>query len=133
MATQTYEMASYELAEIGTRAAAWFIDGAVLFAIESAGYFTARETGAGAGFLIALAYTWFFLTRNNGQTPGKVLLKIRVIKANGSPISDGDAVIRYIGTMINFIFCLGWLWVLFDENRQGWHDKMAQTYVVKAE
>lgn len=129
----TQEMANYELAEIGTRAVAWCIDGAILFIIEGAGFFGAQEVGFSLGLVFGLAYTWFFLTRNNGQTLGKIVMKIRVIKADGSPISDSDAVIRYIGTIINYIGCLGWLWALFDSNRQGWHDKLAQTYVVKAE
>ena len=60
-------------------------------------------------------------------------MKIRVIKVDGSPISDSDAVIRYMGTIINYIGFIGWLWALVDSNRQGWHDKMAQTYVVNAE
>ena len=132
MAAETYEMASYELADIGTRFAAWFIDGAILFIIESVGFFTAREPGLGAGFIIGLVYIWFFLTRNQGQTPGKVVMKIRVIKSDGSPISDADALIRYIGTIINYVGFIGWLWALVDENRQGWHDKLARTYVVKA-
>jgi uncharacterized RDD family membrane protein YckC len=34
--------------------------------------------------------------------------------------------------MNNFFF-IGWVWALFDDNRQGWHDKIAETYVVKAE
>ena len=133
MAAKPYDSASYELADIGTRAAAWLIDGAILFIIESAGLISAREVGAGLGMIVALAYTWFFLTRNNGQTPGKIIMKIRVIKTDGSPISDSDAVIRFIGTLINYIGCIGWLWALIDTNRQGWHDKLAQTYVVNAE
>ena len=133
MGTSAYETINYELAEIETRLAAWCIDGAILFLIESAGFFTARETGAGVGLIIGLAYTWFFLTRNNGQTPGKLLMNIRVIKVDGSPISDSDAVIRYIGTLINYVGFIGWLWALFDDHRQGWHDKLARTYVVNAE
>ena len=133
MGTSAYETVSYELAEFGTRFAAWLIDGAILFLIESAGFFTARETGAGVGLIIGLAYTWFFLTRNNGQTPGKLLMKIRVIKVDGSPISDSDAVLRYIGTLINYVGFIGWLWALIDDHRQGWHDKLARTYVVNAE
>ena len=131
MKTQTYEMTHYELAEIGIRATAWLIDGTILFFIESALFFSAWETGL--GLIVGLAYTWFFLTRNNGQTPGKILMKIRVIKTDSSPISDSDAVLRYIGSLINYIGCIGWLWSVIDDNRQGWHDKITQTYLVKAE
>jgi uncharacterized RDD family membrane protein YckC len=133
MAAKSVEMVNYELAEIETRFAAWFIDGVILGILESVAFVGARETGLGVGFILSLAYVWYFLTRNNGQTPGKMLMKIRVMKIDGSPISDSDAVIRYIGTIINYIGFIGWLWALFDENRQGWHDKLAQTCVVKAQ
>lgn len=132
MTDKNYEMASYELADIGARLAAWFIDGGVLFLIEGVGFFAARETGLSAGFIVGLIYTWFFLTRNKGETPGKMIMKIRVIKTDGTPINDAEAVVRYIGYLIDSVFLIGWLWVLFDENRQGWHDKLAHTYVVKA-
>ena len=133
MVTKTFETASYELADIGTRFAALFIDGAILSIIGSAGFLTMRGVGLGTSFIIGIVYTWFFLTRNHGQTPGKMLMKIRVIKIDGSPINDSDAVIRYIGYFVNHFFFIGWLWALVDDNRQGWHDKMAQTYVVKTE
>jgi uncharacterized RDD family membrane protein YckC len=133
MADKTYEMASYELADIGARLAAWFIDGGVLFLIEAATFLTVRETGLSFGFIFGLIYTWFFLTRNDGQTPGKLVMKIRVIKTDGTPINDADAALRYIGYLLDSIFFIGWLWALFDENRQGWHDKLAHTYVVKTQ
>jgi uncharacterized RDD family membrane protein YckC len=42
-------------------------------------------------------------------------------------------IVRYIGYYINsFIFMLGWIWAIFDSNKQGWHDKLAGTYVVPA-
>ena len=133
MATESYEMTNYPLADIGTRTAALLIDGAILFLLDSIGFISARETGVGIGSIVGLLYTWFFLTRNNGQTPGKLLMKIRVIKTDGSPISDSDAVLRYIGYLLDSFFFVGWLWALFDNKRQAWHDKLAHTYVVSAE
>ena len=39
---------------------------------------------------------------------------------------------RFVGYLINSpIFLLGWLWSLWDPNSQGWHDKLASTYVIK--
>jgi uncharacterized RDD family membrane protein YckC len=113
---------------------ALFIDGIILSAIGSIGFIAAREPGVGAGFLVGLVYHWFFLTRNKGQTPGKGLMKIRVIKVDGSPISDSDALLRYVGYIVNsFCIGIGWVWALLDTNKQGWHDKIAKTYVVKAD
>jgi uncharacterized RDD family membrane protein YckC len=43
------------------------------------------------------------------------------------------AFLRYIGLIISCIaFFIGVIWVAFDANKQGWHDKIASTYVVKA-
>jgi len=133
MATNSYDIASYQLADMGARILALFVDGAILSVIGSVGFFTTIGTGFGASFVIGFIYSWFFLTRNHGQTPGKMLMKIRVIKTDGSPINDSDAVIRCIGYLINDITFIGWLWAFFDDNKQGLHDKMAKTYVVKTQ
>jgi uncharacterized RDD family membrane protein YckC len=133
MAATIYETIGYELADIGSRFEALLIDALILSAISSLSFVSARGLGLSLSFLIVPIYYWFFLTRNNGQTPGKRFMKIRVIKANGTPISDSDAVIRYIGYVVNNFFFIGWVWALFDDNRQGWHDKITETYVVKAE
>jgi uncharacterized RDD family membrane protein YckC len=43
------------------------------------------------------------------------------------------AIIRYVGLILAFLCLLiGIIWVAFDANKQGWHDKIAGTYVVKA-
>jgi uncharacterized RDD family membrane protein YckC len=132
MATTTYDTVSYELADVGARFAALLIDAVILSAIGSAVSMAARGPGIGVSFLIGVTYYWFFLTRHNGQTPGKALMKVRVIKVDGSAITDGDAVMRYIGYILNNFFFIGWLWAFFDDNKQGWHDKIAKTFVVKA-
>ncbi|MBK9121632.1 MAG: RDD family protein [Chloroflexi bacterium] len=131
MSTEFAERTTYELADLEQRVFAWLIDGAILSIISGAGVATAHGVGFGAGLLIGFIYTWFFLTRNNGQTPGKVFMKIRVIKTDGTPIGDADAVLRHIGMIVNYVSVVGGLWAFIDHDRQGLHDKMAQTYVVK--
>ena len=50
----------------------------------------------------------------------------------GKP-STGQLVIRYLGYYVSFIaFCLGFIWVGFDARKQGWHDKMAGTLVIRS-
>jgi len=67
-----------------------------------------------------------------GQTPGKMLLNIKVIRTDGSGISVGYAVLRYLGYIISGVALgLGFIWIAFDSRKQGWHDKIADTYVVK--
>jgi uncharacterized RDD family membrane protein YckC len=89
--------------------------------------------GISVGFIVGMIYNWYFWTRNRGQTPGKMLLGVRVVSKDGGPISDVQAVIRYIGYYINtFFLFIGWIWAAFDDRGQGWHDKLAGTYVEKA-
>jgi uncharacterized RDD family membrane protein YckC len=86
------------------------------------------------GFIINFIYNWYFWTRRDGQTPGKAAVNIRVIKTDGTPISDIDALVRVIGyTLSGLVLGVGYLWALWDSNSQTWHDKMARTYVVIAE
>ena len=60
------------------------------------------------------------------------MLNIRVIRTDGSDLSISQALIRYVGFVISAICLLiGLIWAAFDANKQGWHDKIAGTYVVK--
>lgn len=78
-----------------------------------------------------LYLTWFLVSY--GQTPGKMICRIRVIKVDGYPNGWKTVILREIfGRIVSFlIFCLGYLWVAFDFRKQGWHDKIAGTYVIK--
>jgi uncharacterized RDD family membrane protein YckC len=80
--------------------------------------------------LIAAIYYIFFWTML-GQTPGKMLLGLRIVSTEGNAITFWQALRRYIGYYISAIaFYMGFLWVLLDNRRQGWHDKLAGTIVV---
>lgn len=66
-------------------------------------------------------------------TPGKRLLKLKVLDAQtGEHVSFMQAVIRYLMYIPStLVLCLGFFWVAFDAKKQGWHDKVAKTYVVR--
>lgn len=84
------------------------------------------------GLLIGIAYFFFFWVHEKGQTLGHRFLALRVVREDGQPIDIGTAVLRYIGYFVSsFVFCLGFLWVAWDPKKQGWHDKIARTVVVK--
>jgi uncharacterized RDD family membrane protein YckC len=66
-----------------------------------------------------------------GQTPGKWLFGLRVIRTDGQRLGVGRSILRVIAYWISAIpLFLGFAWILFDDQRQGWHDKIAGTYVV---
>jgi len=123
----------FVLASRGNRVIALIVDMIIVSIVGG----SLTEFHAGLGGLVSagigLLYVWFFWTRFKGQTPGKMLLGIRVVKTDGSPLNDTEAVLRYIGYLINSpVLMLGWIWAFIDKDKQGWHDKLAGTYVVKA-
>jgi uncharacterized RDD family membrane protein YckC len=69
----------------------------------------------------------------NGRTLGMALMGLKVVAPDGSHISVWRALIRVLMFFISAIlFFLGFLWVLGDDRRQGWHDKVAGTFVIYA-
>jgi uncharacterized RDD family membrane protein YckC len=66
-----------------------------------------------------------------GQTPGKMIMNIKVIRPDGSNMTFGMAFLRYLGYIISTIpLFLGFIWIAFDKQKQGFHDKIAGTFVV---
>jgi uncharacterized RDD family membrane protein YckC len=90
---------------------------------------------AGLQTLLGIIYYVYFWSNSSpwpGQTLGSRLLNIRVIRTDGSDLSISQALIRYIGLFISvLVIFIGVIWAAFDPNKQGWHDKIAGTYVVK--
>jgi uncharacterized RDD family membrane protein YckC len=79
--------------------------------------------------VVATILFWFW----KQATPGKMLLAAKIVdeKTGGEP-SIGQYLIRYIGYVICVVpLFLGIIWVAFDPKKQGWHDKMAGTVVVR--
>jgi uncharacterized RDD family membrane protein YckC len=94
------------------------------------------DTTATSGLqtLLGVAYfVYFWSSYGKGQTVGMRALNIRVVKTDGSQLDLVGAFIRYVGLVVS-ILCIfiGVIWAAFDANKQGWHDKIASTYVVKA-
>lgn len=83
-------------------------------------------------YLISFAY-YIFFTGYCGQTPGKMVLRIKVVRQDGSPVSYGRAAFREVPAkfLSGIIFGIGYLMVIFDEQKRGLHDRMADTYVIK--
>lgn len=82
--------------------------------------------------LAVLYAVWSLILFAKGATVGKKLLGMRVVKEDGEPAGFFTMLIReWIGKSISgFVLFLGYLWILFDQENQGWHDKLMSTYVV---
>ncbi len=81
--------------------------------------------------LPAVAAIAFWLARQ--ATPGKMVLGLQVIDLEtGGKLSVGQAIGRYLSYYLStLVFMLGFIWVAFDARKQGWHDKLAGTAVVR--
>ena len=114
------------------RFVAAFVDGIVLSVV----FFLMRAVvGENPASLLNLVvgigyYTYF--EGSSGQTLGKKALGIRVVDlGGGGSIGYGRAFIRYIGRIVSAIpLFLGYFWMLWDKEKQTWHDKFANSVVV---
>lgn len=138
----TTESQVYELAGIAERLVANIIDNFVLiFPIMAIQWFLfSSERPVPFQIInfvmlaIPVVYHWYFWTRRNGQTLGKFAMGIRVIKTDGENLGDLDALIRAIGYHVSaLLFGLGFIWAIIDKKNQTWHDKIARTFVVRAD
>ena len=117
------------------RFAAALVDG-VLLGIVSAILVgvTSATTGRAVGGLVGLVYFVFLEGSASGQTIGKKALGIRVYDFRGGTangIGYGRAIIRYFGRIVSAIpILLGYFWMIWDKEKQTWHDKFAGSVVV---
>lgn len=112
----------------------------LLAIVYGSGYFTLEHALSGRTDLGELLISYgipavliIAFWRGKLATPGKMAIGARIVDATtfGAP-STGQLVIRYLGYFVSTIpLCLGLLWVAFDPRKQGWHDKLAGTVVVR--
>ena len=83
--------------------------------------------------VISFGY-YILLTAAFGATLGKMALGMRVVDESGQKAGFLKVLVREtIGKIVSAIVVfLGFIWILFDGNRQGWHDKIGGTFVVEA-
>ena len=131
-------MSALEIASVGQRFGAFLVDFVISVIVGIVGTLISNaigDTGGVFGFILSIGY-WIVvivMVATRGQSPGKIAIGIRVVKVDGGSVGLGTAIIReVIGKFISgLIILLGYIWILFDGKRQGWHDKIASTYVVK--
>jgi uncharacterized RDD family membrane protein YckC/transglutaminase-like putative cysteine protease len=112
----------------------------LLVAIYGWAYFDEAQMGMFAGTadiliswvapIVAVVLFWLY----KQATPGKMLVSVKVVDARtGGKLSVGQSIGRYLGYFVATIpLGLGLLWVAFDAKKQGWHDKLAGTVVIRS-
>jgi uncharacterized RDD family membrane protein YckC len=113
------------------RFAASLIDGVVVGIVAEILAYFLGTVGSGLGFVVGLAYFTYF-HGTSGQTPGDAALAIRVIDLQGGgSIGYGRAFIRWLVSIVSgIVLLIGYLWMLWDGEKQTWHDKAAGSVVV---
>ncbi len=108
----------------------------VLFSVYGMDYFLDAQLVRGpldlmiSWVLPVLATLVFWRTRS--ATPGKMLFKAVIIDVQtGQAPSSRQLLVRYFAYLVSILPCfLGFLWIGWDKQKQGWHDKLAGTAVV---
>ncbi len=119
------EVLAYPKASFWERAGAAFLD-VVLVAVVGGATRIPH-----LGLLFALAYfasmwTW------KGTTIGGIVLGMKVVRLDGQPLTFLVALVRALAAAFSaFVFFLGFLWIALDRDKQGWHDKIAGTVVIR--
>ena len=115
--------------------AAWMLPVGLLLVLLGQAARGGEDLSPGADILLqlisALIIILFWVSRQ--ATPGKMLLRLRVIDAEtGGTPPWPRLVARYFGYILSSIpLGLGYLWMLRDPRKQCWHDRIARTLVVR--
>lgn len=89
--------------------------------------------GAGSITIPALAAYGAMMWKFKGTTVGGIVCGLRVVRLDDRAIDWPTAVVRALGCFLSLVVGgLGFVWVVFDPERQSWHDKIAGTVVVRA-
>ncbi len=94
-------------------------------------YLNQRRWIRDLSFLIWIIYCIFMESSERQGTFGKSIMGIKVVDENGDRLSIGKSIGRNTTKGLSYVvILLGFIWILFDKKRQGWHDKLNKTFVV---
>jgi uncharacterized RDD family membrane protein YckC len=95
-----------------------------------ASYLSYMGLSSAIGFLISIAYNVLFVGRF-AATPGKMLVKIKIVTADGGRVSYLRALARLGGHFVSGLTCMfGYLMPIWDREKRALHDMMCNTRVV---
>lgn len=143
----------FEYAGFWIRALAMLIDNGILAVVQSALALPLNIGSAASGFLeesvgtavavvtslismsvqiaVHMLYHGFFLSRY-AATPGKMVLGLKVLRSDGSRLTFWRGVCRWLASGLSgLILCIGYLMVLFDDEKRALHDHICDTRVVR--
>jgi uncharacterized RDD family membrane protein YckC len=120
-------------AGFGQRLVAAIVDGILIGVVGLIVELAIRNAlGTIIAYALGIGYYGWLEGSTSGQTVGKKMMGIRVYDLRqGGPIGTGRAIGRYFARIISTIPCLlGYFWMLWDGEKQTWHDKLVGSVVV---
>jgi uncharacterized RDD family membrane protein YckC len=110
------------------------IDGAVIsifFSHRTQVFRNGHWVQAGSSGWIDMLYAAILIAVFSA-TIGKMIMGLQVVRTDGSKVDFGRALLREFAKILSGLALgLGFLWAAFDEKNQTWHDKIADTLVVR--
>ncbi|MEO5666548.1 MAG: RDD family protein [Bdellovibrionota bacterium] len=136
------DVSQYEAAGWWSRVAAVVADGFIVgLANLGIGFVVTKLLGMPAllssigGMVLGYYYLTYFLVKKNGQTPGKKLMKIRLInlRSNDGNFTDKGQVMgrEYFGKLVSMLLIVGYAMPLFRKDKRALHDLMSGTRVIR--
>jgi uncharacterized RDD family membrane protein YckC len=141
------DMSAPQYAGLVSRGVAFAVD-AVVTAVVAVVCFTVLRTtfaavgvslspdGRGGALAFLLSFPVVFAAYSAtcwalvGRTPGMLVSGVRVVAETGDPPGARRSVVRALGYWVSSVFFVGFAWIAVDRRRQGFHDKLAGTFVV---
>ncbi len=114
------------------RAGFWIRMGALFLDLLLVGILTGMLHHSHNLELVVLAIYGALMWKLRGSTVGGLVFHLQVIRVDGRPIDWETAIVRALSCFLSFVVVgLGFFWIAFDSGKQGWHDKIAGTAVVR--
>jgi uncharacterized RDD family membrane protein YckC len=119
-------------ASFGSRFGAWIIDFIIVGVVSFILGALLKGPGSVLGLVFDIGYVVYFFGAERGQTPGYMATGIRVISADGrGAIGYGRSTVRWLVSLISaWAILIGYLWMLWDREKQTWFDKASNSVVV---
>lgn len=129
-----------EKAGFWIRLRAYVVDIAILFIVDGVIFEVLQRNGLEGWWLLVdliLGASYFSVLWSHasplgaGRTVGSQQCGLKVIRTDGADLTLMQGLIRWAALLVSFlVLFIGVIWVAFDANKQGWHDKIAGTYVI---
>jgi uncharacterized RDD family membrane protein YckC len=129
-AARTHTLSDAEAAAL-PRARFWIRMGALAIDVVMIAILFGMLNWNGDLWLLVLGAYGAVMWKVKGTTIGGIVFGLRVVRRDGRPMDWATAIVRALSCFLSMVVAgLGFIWIAIDDDKQGWHDKIAGTVVV---